>query len=195
MNGPKKLLENMDRLNTRMGACFPGSRAVFRGHDLHAELKDMDWIELYVFGITGRHFTSHQVRLLHAMWVCTSYPDVRIWNNRIAGLAGSSRSTPSLALAASLAASEAIIYGGHAFVRGIDFLLQTGKKVKAGEKLEDVVHCELKARRIYGFGRPINSADERIPWLLKLARELDLGDGYHLRLAFEVERVLVAKRM
>lgn len=191
MNGPELLQENTDRLKSRMGGCLPGSRAVFRGHDLHAELKDMDWIELYAFGITGRRFTPEQVRLLHALWVCTSYPDVRIWNNRVAGLAGSARSTATLGLSAALAVSEAVIYGGHAFVRGIDFLLQAGKRVAEGQSLEAVVHGELKARRIYGFGRPINSADERLPWVLGIARELGLDDGAYVRLAFEVERILV----
>jgi hypothetical protein len=192
MNGPEMLQQHADCLKSRMGACFPGERAVFRGHDLHAELKDLDWIELYVFGITGRRFAPQQLRLLHAMWVCTSYPDVRIWNNRVAGLAGSARSTPTLALAASLAVSEAVIYGGNAFVRGIDFLLQAGKLVEEGQNLANVVHNELKVRRIYGFGRPINSADERLPWLLEIAHGLGLDEGPHLRLAFEVERVLVA---
>ena len=56
MNGPDFLHQHTDRLKSRMGACFPGERAVFRGHDLHAELRDMDWVELFVFGITGRRF-------------------------------------------------------------------------------------------------------------------------------------------
>jgi citrate synthase len=191
MNGPELLLENTDRLRTRMGACFPGSRAVFRGHDLHAELKDMDWLELYLFGITGRRFTREQLRLLHAIWVYTSYPDARIWNNRVAALAGSARSTPTLALSAALAVTEAVIYGGHAGVRAIDFILQAGKQVEQGEQLADVVRKEVQARRIYGYGRPINSEDERLTWLLALARELNLDQGLHLRLAFEVEQVLL----
>jgi citrate synthase len=193
MTGPEVLQEHADRLKSRMGACFPGERAVFRGHDLHRELKDMDWVEMYVFGITGRRFTPQQVRLLHAMWVCTSYPDVRIWNNRVSGLAGSAGSTPSLALSASLALSEAVIYGGHAFVRGIDFLIQAGRQVEAGRKLNDVILDELKVRRIYGFGRPINSVDERLFWLMEIAHDLGFDQGPHQRLAFEVERILLSK--
>ena len=87
-------------LPTRMGQAFVGQRAVFRGHDLHADLKDMDWVELYVFGLTGRRFEPAQVRMLHALWVHTSYPDPRIWNNRVAALAGSARSTGNLGIAA-----------------------------------------------------------------------------------------------
>jgi hypothetical protein len=191
MNGPDFLQKHTNCLKSSMGACFPGERAVFRGRDLHVELKDMDWVELYVFGITGRHFSPEQLRLMHAMWVYTSYPDARIWNNRVAGLAGSARSTPSLALSASLAVTEAVIYGGYPLIRALDFFLQTEKKLKQGENLDDIVHAELVARRIYGYGRPITSADERLPWLLSLATELNLDKGPHLRLSFEVERILL----
>src|SRR5205814_2634714 len=75
MKGPQSLLDHADRMKTRMGQAFVGQRAVFRGHDLHAELRHMDWVELFVFGITGRRFGAAPLRLLHAMWVYTSYPD------------------------------------------------------------------------------------------------------------------------
>lgn len=192
MNGPELLQQHTDILKSSMGACFPGERAVFRGHDLHAELKNMDWIELYVFGVTGRRFTPEQLRLLHAIWVYTSYPDARIWNNRVAALAGSTRSTPTLALSASLAVSEAVIYGGNSFVRAIDFFLQARKRIEQGEQLERIIREETRERFIYGYGRPITSADERLPWLLTLARDLNLDQGPYLGLSFEVERVLVS---
>ena len=192
MNGPELLQENTDCLKTRVGACFPGSHAVFRGHDLHAELGGMDWVELYLFGITGRRFTVEQLRLLRAIWVYTSYPDARIWNNRVAALAGSARSTPTLALSAALAVTDARIYGGHPIVRAIDFFLQAQKQVEHGEQLADVVRKEVQVRRVYGYGRPINSADERLPWLLALACELNLDQGPHMRLAFAVEEILLS---
>lgn len=193
MNGPELLRENAGKLKTRMGACYPGSHAVFRGHDLHAELRQMDWVELYVFGITGRRFTPAQVRLMHAIWVCTSYPDTRLWNNRVAALAGSARSSANLGIAAALAVSEATVYGGQAGMRAIEFLLRTQQCVAQGVDVEELVLAELGRRRIYGYGRPINSTDERIPWLMDLAGELGLGDGPHVRLAFAVERILVSR--
>ena len=179
-------------LKTRMGAAFPGSRAVFRGHDLHAELKDMGWLELYVFGITGRRHTPAQARLLQAIWTYTSYPDARLWNNRVAALAGSARSTPALGLSAALAVSEAVIYGGQAGLRAFDFLLRAKQSVDRGQSLPATVEAERRTRRIYGYGRPIDSTDERNAWMLALAEELALDKGPHLALAFEVEAVLLA---
>jgi len=193
MMGPKLLMEHAGRLKTRMGACFPGSHAVFRGHDLHAELKDMDWVELYLFGITGRRFTPQQIELFHAIWVYTSYPDARLWNNRVAALAGSARSSASLGITAALAVSEATTYGGQAGTRAIAFLIRARKAIEQGTDMEALVLTEARERRIYGYGRPINATDERIPWMMALVRRLGLDQGPHLKLAFEIERILVPR--
>ena len=193
MKGPELLREHVGCLKTCMGACFPGSHAIFRGHDLHADLKDMDWVSLYVFGITGRHFSVQQIQLLHAIWAYTSYPDARLWNNRVAALAASARSSSNLGVTAALAVSEATVYGGRAGVQAMDFLLRTNQAIKNGAEIEEQVLSEARKRRIYGYGRPINSTDERIPWMMALVRRLGFDQGEHLKLAFEVERVLLPR--
>ena len=60
----------------------------------------MNWVELYAFGITGLRLSPPQVKVLNALFVLTSYPDPRLWNNRVAALAGSARSTGALGVAA-----------------------------------------------------------------------------------------------
>ena len=192
MSGPEILEQNVGRLKTRMGAFFAGSRAVFRGHDLHADLRDMDWVELYLFGITGRRFSPEQLELLHGILVYTSYPDARLWNNRVAALAGTARSTPALGISAALAVSEASIYGGQPGVRAIDFFLRAQKHLESQGSLDDLVARE---GRIYGYGRPTpETTDERIPWLQALAHRLELDQGPYFKIAFEVERMLLARR-
>lgn len=193
--GPELLLEHVGVLKSRMGTFFPGSHVVYRGQDLHAALKDMDWLELYVFGITGRRFTPGQLKLMHAIWTYTSYPDVRLWNNRVAALAGSARSTGALGVAAALAVSEASIYGGGILARGFDFFLRTAERLEAGRNLADCLREELEAHRsIGGYGRPLINGDERIEPMMALARELQLDGGRYLRLAFAVEDELLAGR-
>jgi hypothetical protein len=195
MNGPQLLQDNVGVLATRMGQAFVGSRAVFRGHDLHADLKDMDWVELYVFGITGRRFSPAHLRLMHALWVYTSYPDARIWNNRVAALAGTARSTGNMGIAAAIAVSEASIYGRGIDIRAIDFMLRARQAVERGEALGDLVRAELASQRgIAGYGRPIANGDERIVPMMALLTELGLDGGPHLRLAFDVEAVLLEGR-
>lgn len=193
MNGPDILQQNTGRLQTAMGQCFPGTHTIFRGHDLHKELLDMDWVGLYVFSITGRKLSDTQVRMLHAIWVCTSYPDTRLWNNRVASLAASNRSSANLGIVAGLALSEATTYGGQAGLRSITFITQAMQKVEQGTSIEDVVLAEKAARRIYGYGRPINSTDERNPFIMQVARENGLDQGKHVLLAHEIEKVLVPR--
>jgi len=194
MKGPELLESHADILRTKVGACWPGTRAVFRGHDLHQDLRDSDWVELYVFSITGRHLSPQQIKLLHGIWVITSYPDARIWNNRVAALAGSSRSSPVLGLSAALAISEARIYGGGPGLRAIDFFQRAALALASGQTLRNFVTEELKLRHIYGYGRPIDSCDERLPWLTNLAKEQELDQGPHFKIAIEVEKILLETR-
>ena len=192
---PAILQEHVGVLKSRMGTFYPGDHVIFRGHDLHVDLKDMDWVELYVFGITGRRFTPQQVRLMHALWTYTSYPDVRLWNNRVAALAGSSRSTGTLGAAAALAISEASIYGRGVDIRAIGFLQNTHRRIQAGGTLAECVHDEIKHHRgIAGYGRPLTSADERLAPMTKLARELGLDNGPHMKLAYAVEEFVLSGR-
>ncbi|OHC71507.1 MAG: citryl-CoA lyase [Rhodocyclales bacterium RIFCSPLOWO2_02_FULL_63_24] len=191
MSGPELLASCAGVLRTRMGAFWPGQRAVFRGRDLHQELRNSDWLALYMFGITGRQFTPQQLKLLHGIWVITSYPDTRLWNNRVAGLAGTARSSPTLGLSAALAVSEATIYGGGAGIRAFDFITRAAKATEAGLVLRDFVSEEVNSRYLYGYGRPIHRNDERLQWLASLAEEQGLASGKHFKLAFEVGKTLV----
>ena len=135
------------------------------------------------------------MRVLHALWTHNSYPDARIWNNRVAALAGTTRSTGPLGVAAALAVSEATIYGGASQLRCCEFLIRAKKMMDEGADLEALVRAEIKEKRgIGGYGRPIVRTDERIDPIMAIVREQGLDNGPHLKLAFEVERILLEGR-
>lgn len=197
MNDPEILAQHSGPLRTRIGAAFPGKRAVFRGRDLHRDLKDASWLDLYLFGITGRRLTAEQLKLLDAIWAYTSYPDARLWNNRIAALAGTSRSTAALAVAGAMAVSEAGIYGGQTIMGSAGFFESTQAALAQGKSLQTLVEDYLHVNRgIPGYGRPIRrmDADERIAPILNLADSLGLGGGTYLQLAKAVENMLLSGR-
>lgn len=194
-HGPAQLSKHIGILKSSMGKFYPGSHVIFRGRDLHTDLKDMDWIELYVFGITGRNFTKAKIRLLHSIWTYTSYPDARIWNNRVAALAGASRSTGTLGMAAALAVSEASVYGRGIDIRAINFFIRTHNQITAGAELADCIRQELDTHRsIAGYGRPLINGDERNAHMLVLAKKLGLDQGPYLRLALQTEQTLLKGR-
>lgn len=189
--GPAFLDSVAGKLTTEVGGAFPGERAVFRGHDLHEELTGKSWIDLHLFGITGKNFQPAELRLLEAIWAYTSYPDARIWNNRVAALAGSARSTGPLGVAAALAVSEAKAYGLGACLRVFDFLQLLRERTEAGIELPQALEQALEGRRsLAGYDRPLASNDERNEPLLRLAAETGHADGAYLRLALEVNRLL-----
>lgn len=196
MQGPKYLFENEDHWVTNIGAWFPGERVVFRGKDLFHELQDLPWMGLLLYGITGKIPNEKQIRLFEGIWtLCTSYPDPRLWNNRVAALAGTARSTAALAIGAANAVSEASIYGRRPDIRAIDFLLRTKCQLDKGADIEELVRKELKKYKLIpGYGRPIIRKDERIEPLMALAGELGFAQGPHLELAFAIEEILLKGR-
>ncbi len=187
------------------GACFPGQHVIFHGQDLHkSDLMGMDWIGLHVFGITGRKHSKAQQTVLNYIWTITSYPDARLWNNRVAALAGSTRSTGTLALAAAIAASEAINFGHQPMIHAADFLVRSRTKLLAGGDLTEIVQQELILHKhLGGYGRPVATMDidERIPVLRQKMLEAGIDPFNpnnetnapisYFALALEIEKVLV----
>lgn len=195
--GPQVLVDREDNWITDMGAWFAGERVVFRGLDVFSELFDKSWVAIWFYAITGKFFTEKQIELFSRTWViCTSYPEPRIWNNRVAALSGSARSTAMIAVSCAIAVSEGKYYGGQANFAAVEFIKKTKKLVDQGKELSEVVLDEIKTTRQLpvGFGRPVINKDERVPHALRLAKELGFDKGRHLKLAFEIERVLKEKR-
>jgi hypothetical protein len=191
--GPHILEAHADVFRTRVGAAFPGSHAVFRGHDLHRDLTDLSWQALCAFGITGRRIPEAHLKWFEAAWVNTSYPDARLWNNRVAALGGTTRSTPNLAISAAQAMSEAALFGRGNEFRALDFFIKTRKALAQGTTL--AAHLDrflAEGGRMAGYGRPIASHDERIPVAMALGRELGVADGPFVKLAFEIDRYFEA---
>lgn len=196
MKGPELLKYYENNWETEMGAWFPGERVVFRGKDLFDDLGDSSWVELLYFGISGKFLKNEKLEFLNAAYVlCSSFPDPRLWNNRVASLAGTAGSTACLAVAAATAVSEATIYGRRADIRACDFVTRGNSKHKEGESIESIVNHELKEYRgVPGFGRPLTSEDERIHPLLAKAKSLGLDRGEHLRFINKVQDYLKENR-
>lgn len=196
MDKKEPLEKYEDNWETSMGGWFPGEKVILRGKNVLTELNNDRWLEYLFFGITGRH-SPRIARLIEGMWlICTSFPDPRLWNNRIAALCATTRSTGVLASAGALAISEATIYGLKPIQGVSDFLYRTSEKVADGQPLEDVVMAEVKKYRgIFGYGRPVVDQDERVGPLLEFAKSMGAGDGEYTKLAFEVDEFLAQSRL
>lgn len=192
---------------TDLGAWFPGERVVCRGRDLLGDLVKQRWMGLLLYGITGREFNDNQVRLFEGIWsISASYPDPRLWNNRIAALTTSARSSSTLGIAAGIAVSEATIYGHRPSLATMDFVRRCRLRVHGGEDLRALLQAVLetpfdgnpgsgknrRVAKIPGFGRPITSRDERMEAMYALAEELGFRRGEHVLLVERIEATLQA---
>ncbi|MCK9502866.1 MAG: hypothetical protein M0Q95_01610 [Porticoccaceae bacterium] len=181
---------------TNKGAWYPGEKVRYREMSLFDDFSDQSWMTLCIYGITGKMPSEQQAVMVEKLWsISTSFPDPRLWNNRIAALAGTTRTSGVLAIAAATAVSEAKIYGAQPLFLGAQFLHSLLQQVAEGGDLESLVVQRLKKHRyIPGFGRPIISKDERIDPLLAEARKRGFGDGHFVRLVFDIDAILVKKR-
>jgi hypothetical protein len=195
MSHHSKLEEYEDNWQTSMGGLMPDGRVLLRGKNIFADLSEDRWMEFLLFAVTGRK-DSNLARLIEAIWViCTSYPDPRIWNNRVSALAGTARSTGVLATAGALAVTEAKIYGSRAILGASDFLYRLERELRKGELLDEFVRRELKQfRNVYGFGRPVLAEDERVEPMMKFAESLGYGRGKYTKLVFEVDEFFKQSR-
>jgi len=190
---PDDYLERIGHVRTAMGGFFPGVGARVRGRPLHDHCQDQRWFELYLFALTGRDFPPAQVEMLETLWTYTSYPDARIWNNRVAALAGSSRASAGMAIGAAIAVSDADIYGMGPGLASYDFLAAQAGADDA--TLRQAVSDGLRRdRRLGGYGRPVVADDERIAPTMARARALGLADGIHVHTAFRIADILQAGR-
>ena len=188
LKGPDLLAHFEDNWQTEMGAAILGKeRVVLRGRDLLSEFNNHRWMELMVFAVTGKE-SKKIARLTEAMWVINaSFPDPRLWNNRVAALGGTARTTGSLAVSAAVAVSEATNYGMRPIKGAIDLLHRFRKSLEAGAVLKELIKQEMKQyRMIWGYGRPLVSTDERIPPLLRFAESIGCGDGPFVKLALNI---------
>ena len=192
------LIEYEDHWPTELGGVSVVDGTVtFRGHDLLNALEDLSWMDLLMYGITGRRFSQAQLELFQGLWkISVSYPEPRIWNNRGAALGGSARSPAGLSLGAAIAVSDATIYGQRPMIGAFDFLLRAHAARQNGVALDDFVSRELKTHRtIPGYGRPIRSVDERLAPAERLAKRLGLWCGTYTHLSLEVAEILKKRRM
>ena len=190
---PNDYEARIGHVTTRLGGFFPGQGARVRGHDLHALAADKRWFDLYLLALTGHQFAEPEIDLLEALWTLTSYPDPRIWNNRVAALAGSSRASAALGIGAAIAVTDADIYGLGPCLAAFDFI---GAHVNASDEalLEAATTKLRRERRLGGYGRPVVAEDERIAPTMAKARALGLADGPHVRTAFRLDTLLAAGR-
>lgn len=193
---------------TSLGAWIPGERVVMHGQNILSTMQGKSWMEMFLLSITGHTPEQKNAQFLDAMLALTGcYPDPRLWNNRVSALAANCRSTPGLAIGASITVSDAVIYGTQPACAAFAMLYRFREGIRNGEKLEILIKKERKktqghgrpakgknrfVARFPGYGRPTSKPDERIAPLMETAKGYNFDKGEAVALSFDVEKALQA---
>lgn len=157
----------------------------------------VSYMQVIVLNATGRLPSKALADWIEAVHICLSWPDPRIWCNRIGALAGSSRATCIAGSNLGVLASESTSYGTKTLIGGVEFIQDVFKHVSQGITVEDFIDEEVKkyAGKPYlmGYVRPIAKGDERIPAMEAVTKKLGFDVGEHLSLAYQVEKVVNEK--
>lgn len=179
-------------LRSACGIAEFGKRVVVWGKDLHDECMDMSFVHYYLFCATGRWFDEKRARILEQLWICTGYPDGRIWCNRIAGYLGSAHVDPGLAVSAALAASNSTIYGMGAM--SLAFGIQCEIPEDLCER-EQWLCAQITNKRILpGYGRPVPFEDERVAIVYRTLAQHQIQAGPALKRAYWLGKQLTAAK-
>lgn len=201
-------IEWEENWQARAGAWFPGERVIMHGENILETMQGKSWMEIMLFAITGKKPDARAAKILDEVLVFSGcIPDPRLWNNRIATLAGTARSNSSLVLGAATAVSNAVIYGFQPGLGALQMLRDIAEKRAAGEPLVNIVQARMQDRKnqrrgnaakgkkrvidqFPGYGRPLNKGDERNPSLMELLKRNNAHEGRTIVLAYEIQHTL-----
>jgi citrate synthase len=190
--------QNRGIIRSRKGGWFIGKGVYCHGHEMNKELLGkVSYFQVMILNATGRLVERPLADWLEALYIGLSWPDPRIWCNQIGALAGTMRTSTVAATTAGTLAADSRFYGQGILPEGGRFIQQALIDFNHGSSVEEIVAAEVARNagraKIMGFARPIAKGDERLEVMANYTTELGFTVGEHLTLAYQVEKVLIAK--
>lgn len=193
-----KLADYENNWVTSMGDFFSNpSDPLLRGRHELEDFESFSYTQFLLFALTGKNFTNEQLEFVTNCWKYSGiYAEPRLWNNRIAAICGTVRTTGALAITAGNCISESLYFGFKPMYRCAVALVYIGKMVQSGVSVEDAVADYIsKYGKIGGYGRPLGlKGDERIEPLIRFTKKCNLADQFYFKLCFDIDQVLWQKK-
>lgn len=184
------------KIKSKKGIWRIGEGVESHGYDLINDLVGhYSFMQVVVLNATGRMPSRALAHWFEAVHMCLSWPDPRIWCNRIGALGGSAGASVVAATSAGIMATDSRAYGIRPIVEGMEFIQRAQTEVSSeGGSAAEFVAREVKKHNgkpyLMGYARPVAKGDERIAALERVARQHDFPRGPHMRLAGEIEALL-----
>ena len=183
-------------LTSHLGRWQAGVDVSVRDKSLFADIiGSQSYFQFLIYSVTGREASKALGDMLECIYMCTSYPDSRIWCNQIAALTSCMDAPPNNAVAAGVMAADSRIYGaGQSAYKASKFIQQSLQQFKQGMTVADIVESQPNKQglpAIIGFARPIKSVDERVGPMRAQAQKLGFEVGEHMQLGQEIEHYML----
>ncbi len=183
------------KIRSKKGGWVIGKVIKSHGFDLMNDLVGKySYMQVIALNATGKMPSRELADWLEAIHICLSWPDPRVWCNRIGALGGSAGASVIASTCAGTLAADSRSYGPKTLEAGVAFIQYAYSQIKNGLSVNELVDNEIKKHggkpHIIGFSRPIVKGDERIPAMETVARKLGFSVGPHLQLAYDIEKIL-----
>lgn len=185
------------RIRSSRGGWRIGSGVLFSGYSLYEDLLgQVSLFQVLILNVTGRLPQRRFADWLECAFMCVGWPDTRIWCNQIAAFSAEAETSPVAAVCAGTLASDSKLYGPGttlACVEFIDRAMECRKEGLTPPEIVDRLSTARWKRGFPGYSRPIAQGDDRVQGMQNVADELGFTIGAHLRLAYSIHEVLVAR--
>jgi hypothetical protein len=183
------------KIKSKKGGWRMGEKIECHGLDLMEDVVGkLSYMQLVILNATGRLESKAMADWFEAVHICMSWPDPRIWCNRVGSLGGSVGANAVASVCAGVLAADSTSYGPRTIMRGIDLIVRAYTSVTSGINIEQFVADEVERKggkpHLMGYARPVVKGDERVVVLEKNAELLGFKRGGHLELAHQIESIL-----
>lgn len=190
--------EYHNRIRTRKGGWLVGKGAFCHGFEINEDLMGkVSYFQLMILNATGRLVERRLADWFEAIFMGLSWPDARIWCNQVGALGGTMRVSVVAATAAGCLAADSRVYAQGTLIEGLDFIQRILNEKKKGVLTQDIIAAECARHGgkplFMGYARPLAKGDERVVAMERVSETLGFKIGEHLKLAYEIEKILIEK--
>ncbi len=187
-----------NKITSKKGGWLIGDGIFCHGYDMMNELVGKtSYMQVIILNATGRLPERQVADWFEAVHICLSWPDSRIWCNHIGALGGTMHASTVASTTAGTLATDSRSYGIKPLKEGVSFIQMAMSLFNDGVSVKDIVTNECAKHGgkpfIMGYARPIAKGDERVSAMERVAESLGFSVGPHLRLAYEIENVMMER--
>jgi citrate synthase len=186
------------QINSLKGGWTMGEGIITHGYSLLDDIHGKcSMFQVMIMNVTGRLPEKRLADLVEGVYICSSWPDTRIWCNKIGVFCALTKTSPTTAIAAGGLAGNSKIYGpgtglsiGPFLQKAYDHIISNNDSVGSFIEKQCYKNGSLVAP---GFARPLAKGDERIPAMRILQDKLGFDDGPYTLMTRQMEEYLNKK--